>query len=88
MSGEEQEQQKSSLLMTILAALAGVLAVKLATYIVTTGWRLATREEPPQADDPVPIAKKAMWIGLIGAITGAARQAARDYVKPPQVPPG
>lgn len=88
MGETEQEQQKSSLLMTILAALAGILAVKLATYIVTTGWRLATREEPPQADDPVPIAKKAMWIGLIGAITGAARQAARDYVKPPQAPPG
>lgn len=85
---EEKEQGKSSLLKTILATLAGVLAVKLATYIVTTGWRLATREEPPQADDPAPIAKKAMWIGLIGAVTGAARQAARDYVKPPQAPPG
>lgn len=88
MSGEEQEQQKSSFLKAIAATLAGIVAVKLATYIVTTGWRLATREEPPQADDPVPIAKKAMWIGLIGAITGAARQAARDYVKPPQAPPG
>ena len=85
---DEQEERKSSFLKTILATLAGVIAVKMATYIVTTGWRLATKEDPPQADDPAPIAKKAMWIGLIGAVTGAARQAARDYVKPPQAPPG
>ena len=84
----DESEQKTSLLRTIGATLAGIFAVKLVTYILTTGWRLATREEPPQADDPAPIQKKAMWIGLIGAATGAARQAARDYIKPPQAPPG
>ena len=74
--------QKASLAQTIGAAIAGIIAVKLATYIVTTGWRLATKEEPPQSDWDVPIGKKAAWIALIGAATGAARQTARDLVKP------
>jgi hypothetical protein len=75
--------QKASMVQTIGAIVAGVLAVKLATYVVTTMWRLVTRENPPQVDEPVPPLKKAAWIGLIGAATGAARQAARDFVKPP-----
>jgi hypothetical protein len=75
--------QKASMVQTIGAIVAGVLAVKLATYLVTTMWRLVTRENPPQIDEPVPPLKKAAWIGLIGAATGAARQAARDFVKPP-----
>lgn len=77
------EPRKPSLVQTIGAALAGVAAVKLATYVVTTLWRLVTREEPPQIDQAVRPAKKAAWIALIGATTGAARQAARDKVKPP-----
>jgi Protein of unknown function (DUF4235) len=84
----DEAEQKSSLARTLGATIAGILAVKLVTYLVTTGWRLATKEEPPQADESVPIRKKALWIGLIGAATGAARQAARDYIKPPQAPPG
>jgi hypothetical protein len=75
--------QKPTLFQTIGAIVAGVLAVKLATYVVTTAWRLITRENPPQADEAVPPLKKAAWIGLIGAATGAARQAARDFIKPP-----
>lgn len=75
--------QKATLGQTILAALLGMLAVKVATYLVTTLWRLVTREEPPQVDQRVPVGKKAAWIGLVGAATGAARQAARDLVKPP-----
>jgi hypothetical protein len=75
--------QKASLLQTLGAIVAGLVAVKLATTIVTTMWRLVTRENPPQVDEQVPIAKKALWIGLVGAATGAARQAARDIVKPP-----
>ena len=75
--------QKPTLLQTIGAAIAGMLAVKLATYVVTTLWRLITREDPPQVDMDIPIAKKAAWIGLIGAASGAARQAARDLIKPP-----
>ncbi|HVL64107.1 MAG TPA: hypothetical protein VM573_02930 [Actinomycetota bacterium] len=75
--------QKPTLLQTVGAVIAGVIAVKVATYVVTTGWRLATRENPPQADEPVSIAKKALWIGLVGATTGAARQAVRDMIKPP-----
>jgi hypothetical protein len=71
------------MLQTVGAIVAGVLAVKLATYVVTTMWRLVTRENPPQVDEAVPPLKKAAWIGLIGAATGAARQAARDLVKPP-----
>ena len=77
------EPKKSSLAQTIGAAIAGMLAVKLATYIVATGWRLATKEDPPQADSGgVSMGKKAAWIALIGAATGAARQTARDLVKP------
>jgi len=75
--------QKASMVQTIGAIVAGLLAVKLATYLVTTMWRLITRENPPQIDEDVPPLKKAAWIGLIGAATGAARQAARDFVKPP-----
>jgi hypothetical protein len=65
------------------AMVAGLLAVRLVTYIVTTIWRLVTREEPPQIDQAVRPAKKAAWIALIGASTGAARQMARDKIKPP-----
>jgi hypothetical protein len=75
--------QKASVFQTVGAIIAGLLAVKLATSIVSTMWRLVTRENPPQVDEQVPIAKKALWIGLVGAATGAARQAARDIIKPP-----
>lgn len=74
--------KKSSLLQNVGAMIAGIIAVKLATYIVTAMWRLATREEPPQADEAVHPAKKAAWIALVGAATGAARQTARDLIKP------
>jgi hypothetical protein len=79
--------QKPSLLQTIGATIAGILAVKLVTYIVTTVWRLATKEDPPQIDQHVPGIKKAAWLALIGAATGAARQSARDVIKPPQSGP-
>lgn len=75
--------QKPTIFQNIGAAIAGLLAVKIASYIVTTVWRLVTREDPPQIDQAVRPAKKAAWIALIGAATGAARQAARDKVKPP-----
>ncbi|MDQ3765838.1 MAG: DUF4235 domain-containing protein [Actinomycetota bacterium] len=75
--------QKPTLAQTIGATLAGVLAVKLANSALTTLWRLATREDPPQVDADVPLLKKALWIGLVGAAAGAARQAARDLMKPP-----
>lgn len=75
--------QKPSLAQTVGATLAGLLAVKLATYIITTLWRLVTREDPPQVDQNVPVAKKAAWIALVGAAAGASRQAARDLIKPP-----
>ncbi len=79
--------QKPSLLQTVGAMIAGILAVKLATFVVTTIWRLATREDPPQVDQAVPVKKKAAWLALIGAATGAARQAARDVIKPPSAGP-
>lgn len=75
--------QKPSMFQTLGATLAGVLAVKLATYIITTVWRLVTKEDPPQIDQNVPRAKKAAWIALVGAAAGASRQAARDLIKPP-----
>lgn len=75
--------QKPSLLQKVGAMVAGIIAVKLATYVATTLWRLATREEPPQMDMQVHPGKKAVWLALIGAATGAARQAARDAIKPP-----
>ena len=80
--------KKANLAQVIGAAVAGMLAVKLATYIVATAWRLATKEDPPQADSDVPIGKKAAWIALIGAATGAARQTARDIIKPATGDPG
>jgi hypothetical protein len=75
--------RKPTMLQNLGAILAGIIAVKLATYLVTTLWRLVTREEPPHADMDLPAGKKAAWIALIGAATGAARQFARDKVKPP-----
>ena len=75
--------QKPTLVQTLGAAILGMIAVKIATYLVTTLWRLVTREDPPQIDMNVPVAKKAAWVGLVGAASGAARQAARDIVKPP-----
>ncbi len=79
---EKDTGKKSSLLQSVGAMIAGIIAVKLAPYIVTAMWRLATREEPPQADEAVHPAKKAAWIALVGAATGAARQTARDFIKP------
>lgn len=75
--------QKPTLLQNVGAILAGILAVKFATYVITMIWRLVTREDPPQIDQKVPLGKKAAWIALIGAATGAARQSARDLIKPP-----
>jgi len=75
--------QKPSLVQTIGATLAGIIAVKIATYLITTLWRLVTKENPPQADEQVPMGKKAAWLALIGAASGTARQTARDFVKPP-----
>ena len=74
---------KPSMMQNIGALIAGVVAVKVATYVVTTAWRLATREDPPQVDMDVSVAKKAAWIALVGAATGAARQTVRDVIKPP-----
>ena len=79
--------ERPSLLQTVGAAIAGIIAVKLATYVITTGWRLVTKEDPPQIDQAISIPKKAAWIGLVGAATGAARQAVRDVIKPPTAGP-
>lgn len=79
--------RKPSLAQNLGALILGILAVRLATYIVTTLWRLVTREDPPQIDQAVPVGKKAAWLALIGAATGASRQAARDIVKPPTAGP-
>lgn len=79
--------QKPTLFQTVGAMVASIVAVKLATFIVTAIWRLATREDPPQVDQNVPIKKKAAWLALVGAATGAARQAARDVIKPPMSGP-
>jgi hypothetical protein len=79
--------QKASMFQSLGAIIGGLLAVKLASYVVTTLWRLVTREEPPQIDQNVAAGKKAAWIALIGAATGAARQATRDKIKPPGAGP-
>jgi hypothetical protein len=79
--------QKPNLFQNIGALIAGILAVKLATYVITTLWRLVMKENPPQIDEAVSIGKKAAWIGLIGAATGAARQAVREVIKPPSGKP-
>ena len=79
--------QKPTIFQTVGAMVAGMIAVKLATYIVTAMWRLVTREDPPQIDMRVSVAKKAAWVGLVGAASGAARQAARDLIKPPSEGP-
>jgi hypothetical protein len=75
--------QKPTMFQTIGAMLAGILAVKLSTYVVVTVWRLVTREDPPEIDQAVHWGKKAAWLALIGAATGASRQAARELIKPP-----
>ena len=75
--------QKPSLFQTVGAMIAGIIAVKLATYVVVTLWRLVLREDPPEIDEPVHWGKKAAWLALIGAATGASRQAARELIKPP-----
>jgi hypothetical protein len=75
--------QKPTMFQTIGAMLAGIVAVKLSTYVVVTLWRLVTREDPPEIDQAVHWAKKAVWLALIGAATGASRQAAREFIKPP-----
>ena len=80
---DEDVVRKPTLVQTVGAAIAGMVAVKVATYLVTTLWRLVTREDPPQIDEPVSVGKKAAWVGLVGAAAGAARQAARDLIKPP-----
>lgn len=79
--------QKPTIFQTVGATVAGILAVKLASFVVTTGWRLVTREDPPQVDEAVPLGKKAAWIAIFAAATGASRQIVRDYIKPPQVGP-
>jgi len=75
--------EKPSLAQTILAMVAGVLAVKIVTYMVVTMWRLVTREDPPDLEQDVSVAKKAAWLGIIAASTGVARQVVRDAIKPP-----
>ncbi len=75
--------RKPALWQTIAAAIAGLIAVKIVTYLLVTVWRLATREDPPDLDQDAPIAKKATWLGLIAAATGVARQLVRDAIKPP-----
>lgn len=75
--------QKPTMFQNAGAMIAGILAAKVATYVITTAWRLATKEEPPQVDQAVPAKKKAAWLALIGAATGASRQIARDVIKPP-----
>ena len=80
---DEVVSQKPTLVQTIGAAIAGVIAVRVATYLVTTLWRLVTQEDPPQIDERGSVGKKAAWVGLVGAAAGAARQAARDIIKPP-----
>lgn len=78
---------KPTLAQTLGATIAGLLAVKIAVYLVTTIWRLVTREDPPQVDMDISPGKKAAWIALVGAASGAARQAARDKIKPPTAGP-
>ena len=77
------QTQKPTLVQNIGATIAGLIAVKLATYVITTLWRLVTKENPPQVDQQVPVGKKAAWLALSGAASGTARQTARDLIKPP-----
>ena len=77
------EAQKASMFQTVGAMVAGIVAVKLSTYVVVTLWRLVTREDPPEVDEAVHWGKKAAWLAIIGAATGASRQAARELIKPP-----
>ncbi|MFN2525380.1 MAG: DUF4235 domain-containing protein [Actinomycetota bacterium] len=79
--------QKPTLVQALGAVIAGMVAGKIASYMVTTAWRLATKEDPPDLEQAVRPAKKAAWIALFGAATGAARQLARDAVKPPSEGP-
>jgi hypothetical protein len=42
---------------------------------------------PLLSTEAAPLAKKAAWMALVAAATGAARQLARDYVNPPTEEP-
>jgi hypothetical protein len=75
--------KKPTMAQTLFAALAGILAVKVVTYMVVTMWRLVTREDPPDLEQEIPMGKKAAWLALIAASTGVARQLVRDAIKPP-----
>ena len=79
--------KKPSIFQSIAATILGLIAVKVATYLMTTLWRLVTKEDPPQVDQNVSPGKKAAWLALIGAASGTARQTARDLVKPPTAGP-
>ena len=76
-------KDKPSIFQTLAAMIAGIIAVKISTYVVATLWRLVTREEPPDIGEPGPPGKKAAWVGLVGAASGAARQVVHDVIKPP-----
>jgi hypothetical protein len=84
---DEPVAHKPTIGQKLLAAIAGLIAVRIVAYVVTTIWRLVTREDPPQIDQAAPIAKKAAWVALIGAATGATRQAVNDVIKPPTTGP-
>ena len=83
----ESTPQKPTIGQKLLAAIAGLIAVRIVAYVVTTMWRLVTREDPPQIDEAAPIAKKAAWVALIAAATGATRQAVNDVIKPSTTEP-
>ncbi len=83
MAKKDAAEQRASIFQTIGAAIAGIIAVKIVSYIAVALWRLATREDPPDLEEQQPLAKKALWIALIAAATGTARQLARDWIKPP-----
>ena len=74
--------EKPSLLQSIGATVLGIVAAKLATNLATAIWRLITREDVPKIHQGVSAIKKALWLALSGVISGSARQAVRDIIKP------
>ena len=71
----------------LLAAVGGVLVAKLSTRLVTYFWRSVTGEDVPKVHQQASTAKKLMWLAVAGIVSGSARQAVRDWIKPVTVGP-
>ena len=64
---------------TLVAGIAGMAAMQVTDYLLTTGWRVATLKHPP--DDPnfadAPWKMVLLWAGVAGAFAAMSDMAGR-----------